>query len=276
MEIFEKGEKVVSMPRAIFSGAISFGLVYIPIKIYTATEPREIEFHNLCNVCGTPLVYKRWCPKCEKEVAWQDIKKGFKISKERWIILEKEEIEKIKLPSTKTIDIQSFTDVSQIDPIYFQKAYYVVPEEGGIKPYSLLVEALGLANKAAIGKVVLRNKEYLVCLRPFRKGLVMHILFFIREIKDIEELPELKNLVVVSREELELAKALIGKLTEEEFDVSRFKDEYTEKLKELIKAKAEGKEFEVKAEEKVAEARGLMEALKASVERVKKKKKEEG
>ncbi|MEM5855505.1 MAG: Ku protein, partial [Candidatus Aenigmatarchaeota archaeon] len=137
----------------------------------------------------------------------------------------------------------------------------------------LLVEALRLANKAAIGKIVLKNKEYLVCLRPFRKGLVMHLLYFLREIKDVEELPELRNLVVVSKEELELAKALIDKLTEEGFDASKFKDEYTEKLKELIKAKAEGREIEVKAEERVAEAKSLMEALKASIEQAKKKKK---
>jgi DNA end-binding protein Ku len=259
--------------RAVWSGSISFSLVSIPVRIYTATEPKEIEFHMLCNVCNTPLEYKRWCPKCKKEVAWQDIKKGFKISKERWVVLEKEEIEKIKLPSTKTIEIESFVDVSQIDPIFFEKSYYIVPEESGIKAYSLFVEALRLANKAAIGKVVLKNKEYLVCLRSFKKGIVMHILYFLREIRDIDQLSELKNLVVVSKEELELAKTLIGKLTEEGFDPSKFRDRYTEALKELIKAKAEGKEFEVKAEERVAEAKSLMEALKASVETVKKKKK---
>lgn len=261
------------MPRAIFSGAISFGLVHIPIRIYTATESKEIEFHMLCNTCNTPLEYKRWCPKCEKEVAWNDIKKGFKISKERWIILEKEEIEKIKLPSTKTIDIQSFVDVSQIDPIFFEKSYYVVPEETGIKPYSLFVEALRLANKAAIGKVVMREKEYLVALRPFKKGITMHILHYLGEVRDIDKLSELEKLVVVSKEELELAKTLISKLTEEEFDISKFKDQYTEALKQLIKAKAEGKEFEMKAEERVAEAKSLMESLKASVEAVEKKKK---
>lgn len=259
--------------KTIWKGSISISLINIPIKIYTATESKEIEFHNLCNVCNTPLKYKRWCPKCEKEVAWKDIKKGFKVSKERWIVLEKEEIEKIKLPSTKTIDIKQFVDVSQIDPIYFEKTYYVVPEEAGIKAYSLFVEALRLANKTAIGKVVLRNKEYLVALRPFRKGLCMHILYFIREIRDIDQLPELKNLVVVSKEELELARALISKLTEEEFDASKFKDKYTEALKGLIRAKAGGKEFKVEAREKVTEAKSLMEALKASVEVVKKKKK---
>lgn len=230
----------------------------------------------LCPDCNSMLQYKRWCPKCEKEVSWADIKKGFKISKERWIILEKEEIEKIKLPSTKTIDIQSFVDISQIDPIYFEKSYYVVPEEGGIKPYSLFVEALRLVNKAAIGKVVLRNKEYVVALRPFKKGLIMHILYYLGEIRDIEKLPELEKLVVVRKEELELAKALISKLTEEEFDASKFKDQYTEALKKLIKAKAEGKEFEMKVERPAEEARSLLEALKASVEHVGKKKKSEG
>jgi DNA end-binding protein Ku len=260
------------MPHAIFKGNVSFGLVSVPVKIYTATEPKEIEFHNLCPVCHTPLKYKRWCPKCDKEVEWKDIVKGYKLTKERWVILEKEELEKIKLPSSKSIDIQEFIDVSQIDPIYFEKSYYVVPDEGGEKAYSLLVEALRLANKAAVGKVVMKDKEYLIVLRAFKKGLVMHILFYLGEVRDIEELPELKKLVVVSKEELELAKLLISKLTREEFRIEDFKDNYTEALKKLIKAKAEGKEFEVKEEKPAEEAKSLMEALKASVEVVEKKK----
>ncbi|MEM5812061.1 MAG: Ku protein, partial [Candidatus Aenigmatarchaeota archaeon] len=190
-----------------------------------------------------------------------------------WVILEKGEIEKLKLKSTKTIDIKSFIDVSQIDPIYFDKSYYVVPDENGIKPYSLFVEALRLANRAAIGKVVLRDKEYLVILRPFKKGLTMHVLYYLNEVRDVNELPELRKLVVISKEELELAKSLISKLTEEEFDISKYKDQYTEALKKLIKAKAEGKEFEIREEKPVAEAKSLMEALKASIETVKKKKK---
>jgi DNA end-binding protein Ku len=259
--------------RAIWSGSISFGLVSIPIKIYSATEAKEIEFHNLCNVCHTPLQYKRWCPKCKKEVKWEDIKKGYKITKEKWVVLEKEDLEKIRIPSTKTIEIQQFTDVSQIDPIYFEKTYYVVPEEAGVKAYSLFVEALRLANKAAIGKVVLRNKEYLVALRALGKGIAMHVLYYLGEIRDIGQLSELKNLVVVRKEELELARVLIEKLTKNEFDPKKFKDKYTEALKELIKAKTEGKEFIVKEKKPAEEAKTLMESLKASVEAVKKKKK---
>jgi DNA end-binding protein Ku len=258
--------------RAIWSGAISISLISIPIKVYAASQPRQIDLHMVCNVCQTPLLYKRWCPKCNKEVSWQDIDRGYKISKDRWIIIKKEDLDRIKLPTTKTIEIKEFIDVNQIDPIFFEKPYYVVPQETGVKAYSLFVEALRLANKAAIGKVVMRNKEYVVMLRSFKKGILMHVLFYLGEIKPIDELSELKNLVVVSKEELELARVLIQRLTESEFDPKKFKDAYTEALMELIKAKIEGKTIEVK-EEKAVEAKELMEALKASVEAVKKKKK---
>jgi len=258
--------------KAIWKGSISFGLVNIPIKVYKATESRIISFNNLHKECGTPLVYKRWCPKCNKEVAYEDIEKGYKLTKEKYVIIKKEDLEKLKLKTTKAIEIQEFVDASQIDPIFIEKSYYVVPEETGIKAYSLFVEALRVANKVAIGKVVMRNKEYLVALRAYKKGIVMHILHYLGEVKDIGELSELKHLVTVKEEELRLAQALIAKLTEPEFDVSKFKDSYTEALMKLIKAKAEGKEIKIK-EERIEEAKELMEALKASVEKIKKKKK---
>jgi DNA end-binding protein Ku len=258
--------------RAIWKGSITFGLVNIPIKIYAATEQREIEFHNLCPDCNTPLKYKRWCPTCEREVGWAELKKGYKITKGKWIVLDKSEIAKVRIPSMKTVDIIQFIDLPQIDPIYFQKTYYVVPEEIGVKAYSLFVEALRVTNKAAIGKVVLKNKEFIVCLRPYRKGLAMHILYYVGEIRDIEQLEELKHLVVVSEEELKLAQALIQGLARKELKLEEFKDRYTEALKELIKARAAGEVYEVKPEKVAVEAKELMEALKASVERVKKKK----
>ena len=260
--------------RAIWKGNIVFGLVSIPIKIYTATEERVIELHNLHSVCHTPLEQKRWCPKCQKEVPWSEVEKGFKLSKDKWVIIKKEEIEKLKPPSSKNLEIAYFVDVNQIDPIYFQKSYYLVPDEGGSKPYSLFVEALRIANKAAIGRLTLRNKEYVVALRAYKKGLVAHVLYYKNEIRDINELPELKNLIVVSKEELDLAKVLISQLTKESFSIDEFKDRYTEALKKLIQSKVEGKEFSLKEEETTTkEAKNLMEALKASIEAVKKKKK---
>jgi len=257
--------------RAIWEGAISFGLVSIPVKLYSSTKPKQVELHTLCPVCHSPLQYKRWCPKCGKEVKWKDVVKGFKITKEKWVIIEKKDLEKIKIPTTKTIEIEYFVDAGQIDPIYFQKTYYLVPQETGRKAYSLFVEALRLTNKVAIGRVVIKNKEYVVALRPFKKGIAMHILFYMGEIRDIEKLEELQKLVVVSDKELELARALVQKLSESEFNISKFKDRYAEVLKELIEAKAKGKEFEIKEEEK-EETKSLMEALKASVEAVGKKK----
>jgi len=262
--------------KAIFSGTISFGLVTIPIKIYTATQPKEVEMHNLCSVCNTPLVYKRWCPKCQKEVEWNEIKKGFRISKEKWVVIEKSELESIKLKSTKTIEILMFTDPSQLDPLFIQKSYILVPAEEGLKAYSLLVEALSLLNKIAIGKVTLKNKEYVVALRAYKEALLMHALYYKNEIKDISKLSELKSLPKVTKEEIELARVLIEKLSKEKLELEQFKDEYSEKLKQLIKAKVEGKQIvEEEAKEKEVKAKSLMEALKASVEEVEKKKKKE-
>jgi DNA end-binding protein Ku len=138
--------------RAIWNGNIIFGLVSIPVKLYSATQPRTISFSNLHSVCHTKLESKRWCPKCQKEVPWNEVEKGFKISKDQWVILSKEEIERVKLTTSKNIEIAYFVDASQIDPIFFEKTYYLVPTEAGLKPYSLFVEALRIANKAAIGK----------------------------------------------------------------------------------------------------------------------------
>jgi len=259
--------------KAIFNGAISFGLVNIPIRIYAATEARQIELHLFCNISNTPLKYIRWCPVCKKKIEWKDIRHGYKLSKDSWVILEKEELEKIKLPTTKTIDIQHFVDVSQIDPIYFEKTYYVAPEEPGIRPYALFTEALRVVNKAAVGKVVLRNKEHVVCLRPYHKGLAMHTLYYAYEIRDIDSLSELRSMAAVNKSELELAMALIDKLTEDVFDAAKYKDQYNDALKKLVKAKAEGKEFKVEEEKPAEETKSLSEALKISIENVRKKKK---
>jgi DNA end-binding protein Ku len=255
------------MPRSIWNGSISFGLVNIPVKIYPATESKQLSFRTLCKE-GHPVEYKRWCPVENREVSWQEVKKGYRISKDKYITLEKEDFKRIKLKTTKTIDIEEFVDAPQVDPIYIEKSYYVVPTEGGVKAYSLFVEALRLQNKIAIGKVVMRDKEYLVALRAYKNGLVMHVLHYLGEIRPIEELPELKNLIVVKGNELKLAQALIERLTDEKFDIGKFKDTYTEALKKLIKAKAKGKEIVIKEEKPIEEAKSLMQALKASVEAI--------
>ena len=178
------------MARAIWKGAISFGLVTIPIKVYPAIKKEKISFTSLCPHCKQPIKHKRWCPHCNKEVNYAELLKGYKIAKDKYIILTKEELERIKLKTTKCIEIYEFVDLNQIDPIYFETAYYIVPDELGAKAYSLFAEALRLSNKAAIGKVVMRNKEYLVLLRAYKKGIVMHILHYLGEVRNIEEVKE--------------------------------------------------------------------------------------
>ncbi len=260
------------MPKAIWKGSISFGLVSIPVKVYPAIREKIVKFRNLDKE-GHPIRHKNWCPVCNKEIPNDEIKKGFEISKGKFIIIEKNDLEKLRLKTTKTLEIQEFVDISQIDPIFFETSYYLAPDRGSEKAYSLLTEALRLTNKAAIAKVVMRNKEYLVAIRAYKKGLVMHILHYIDEIKKMEEIPELKNLVPVKEKELKLAEALIEKLTERNVDLSKFKDTYVEELKRLIKAKLKGKEIVIEERKPEKEVKGLMEALKASVEIAKKKKK---
>lgn len=257
--------------KAIWAGSISFSLINIPVKVYVATESTGIKFKNLCKE-GHPIEHKRWCPICGREVAWDEVKKGYKITKDQYVIVEKSDLEKIKLKTTKTIEIKQFVDPAQIDPIFFEKSYYLVPQEIGAKAFSLFVQALRLTNKVAIGKVVMRNKEYLVALRPYKDGLLMHVLHYLSEVKSMEEIPEMKQLVVVSEEELKLAQMLVQKLSGE-FDISQFKDEFAEKIKELIKAKVEGKEFTSKEEKEEVVTESLVDALKSSLELLEKKKK---
>ncbi|MCD6371437.1 MAG: Ku protein, partial [Candidatus Aenigmarchaeota archaeon] len=170
------------MAKAIWKGMITFGLVTFPVKMYTAATDRVIEFKTLDKE-GHPIKMKRWCPICNREVSWDEVKKGYPIGRDKYIIIEKSDLERIKLKTEKTIEIVEFVDYAEIDPIYIQKNYYLVPDKGGERAFSLFVEALRLTNKVAIGKVVLRNKEYLIAIRAYKKGLVLHILHYIDEIK---------------------------------------------------------------------------------------------
>lgn len=262
------------MNHSLWNGSISLGLVNIPISIYVSSKDRIVKFHNLCGTCHTPLTYKRWCPKCEKEIAWNDIAKGYKISKDKYVIVDKKDLEALQLKSTKAIEIIQFIDVGQIDPLFIENNYYLIPQEGGEKAYSLFRDVLETTGKAAIGKVVLRAKEHLVAIRQYQKGLIMTILHYKDEIIPMNQIEALKKYVVVKEAELKLAKALIEKLSGE-FNIENFKDEYVAAVEDLIKKKIVGQEIVEKPleEVKATQPKDLMEALKASVETVKKRKK---
>jgi len=259
------------MPHAILRTSISFGLVNIPVKVYSAIEEGGVHFSLLCGKCHTPLHYKRWCEKCKKEIPWENVVKGYEVTKDRFIPLTKEELEGIRLRSAKTIEIAKFVDRDQIDPIFWGFNYYLVPDNSA-KAYSLFKDVLNISGKVAIGHLVMKNKEHLVAIWSYKKGLVMTDLHYPSEIRNINELEELKHLVVVRDEELRLAQALVAKL-KGEFRPKEYKDRYKTAVMKLIKEKIEGKPVKA-VKEKVRPTKDLMAALKASIKVKRKLKKE--
>jgi DNA end-binding protein Ku len=158
------------MAKAIFSGSISFGLVNIPVKVYPAVKDKRVAFRTLHKECHTPLIHKRWCPTCNREVKLEEVEKGYQLSKDRFVVLTDEELERVQLKTLKVLEIIGFVDAAEIDPLYYDFPYLLEPQEGGEKAYTLLREILSQTGKVAIGRVVMRNKEYVVVLRTIPKG----------------------------------------------------------------------------------------------------------
>jgi DNA end-binding protein Ku len=255
--------------RSIWKGTISFGLVNIPIKLYSAAEEKTFSFNQLCQK-GHRIQYKRWCPIEDTEVPYQHIQKGYEIAKDNYVLLEKQELENIKLKTTRTIDIKEFVDAKELDPIFVQKSYYVAPDNNTPdKAYLLLVNILKNTDKVAIGKVVLREREQLVALRAFQRGIIMHVLHYLDEIRPMDEIKEISasatNKVKLAEQELALGKILVEQLGSDRFDIGNYSDAYAKELEKLIEAKSQGKMHFVKEEEPKETTRDLLEALKASV-----------
>ena len=258
--------------RAIWKGSISFGLVNIPIQVFSATQKEDYtSFSQLCDK-GHKIKYKKWCPVEEREVPWSEIKKGYEITKNNYVVLEKEEIENIKLKTTNTVEVKEFIKSEEFDPIFIEKNYYVGPDPGkkkveaATRAYSLLVKILNETNKVAIGKVVLREKEHLVGLRAYQRGLVMHQLKYLDEIRPMDEIGNLDSLQKVDPKELSLGKTLVDNLTADKFDPGQYSDSYAKELEKLIEAKSRGQKVPIKEVEKTPEeTTDIIEALKASL-----------
>ncbi len=250
--------------KSIWKGSISFGLVNIPIKLYSAIESKSFGFRLLCNTCKTPIKYKRWCQNCDKEVQWQDIIKGFEIRKNTFITVSKEQIEKLKPEKSDMIDIIAFTDSYQIEPIYLEKHYYISPDKSGEKAFFLFQEVLRSAAKTAIGRFVMREKEYTCAINAYKKGLLLTTLSYAYEVRDIDTIEELKEKPKMTKEELTLANQLISKLYDEKFDITAFKDTFSEKLREMLKKMEKGEATVVRKQPKLRRA-NLIQALKASL-----------
>jgi DNA end-binding protein Ku len=253
------------MPRATWSGAITFGLVSIPVKGFGAVSEHKVSLRMLCPRDKNPIQYKRICTKDKKEVPWNSILRGYEVEKGKYVALSSKELEKIEIQSGKAIEILRFIDLDKLDPLYFDKGYFLVPGKDSEKPYFLLMEALQANNKVAVGRVVMHEREHLVALRPYGNSILMETMHYADEIRDPSDFPELRKPVEVSPEELELAGQLI-RIMKKPFNLKEYKDRYHEALQQLVEAKMKGKEeiFEPKVPE-VETTKDLMEALKASI-----------
>jgi DNA end-binding protein Ku len=254
--------------KTMWRGAISFGLVSIPVRVYTATEEKTLRFNQLHDKDHGRIKYKRVCSKDGEEVPYDEIVKGYEYEKDRYVILDDEDFEAVPVESTRTIDIAQFVDQAEIDPIYYKKTYYLGPEEAGVKAYQLLSEALRDGEKVGIAKVSFRDKEHLAAVRLMDGVLVLDTMFWPDEIREAD-FPELEKTQKVSDKELQMAKSLIENLTEG-WKPDAYADEYREALLEIVEKKVAGEEVEVIEAPEPTKVVDLMEALKQSVESTKK------
>ena len=260
------------MPRSIWSGAISFGLVNVPVKLYSAVSRKTVRFHQIHAETGHRVAQKRVDSVSGDEVPYEKIVKGFELTKDRYVIITPEELDSIAPEKTRAIDIEDFVDLEDIDPIFYDHPYYLVPDKGAGKAYGLLLEAMRESGKVAIARVVLRSKEQLVAIRPAAGDvLTMETMIFHDEVvpaDELDEVPDAKDLKTSDRE-LKMAQQLIASLASD-FEPSKYHDEYREKVLELIERKADGEEIAIQPEaEEPEKVPDLMAALEASLAAVK-------
>jgi DNA end-binding protein Ku len=252
--------------RAIWSGVISFGLVSVPVRMYTATESKELKFHFLDKRDMAPIGYDKVNRETGESVAADDIIRGFEVDKGRFVELTEEDIDRLDVELTHSIDICDFVSIDEIDPLYFRKAYYLLPQEGAEKPYRLLVKALEETGKVAIAKVVIRNKQHLAAIRPVNGTLVLETMYYADEVRQPEEAPKPQ----VREPEVEMAKTLIENLAAK-WDPEKYHDRYRNELLDLLQKKAEGEPLPEPKVEEGGEVVDLMEALRQSVAATQKK-----
>jgi DNA end-binding protein Ku len=250
---------------------ITFGMVAIPIAMYTATQDNDIHFNQLHKDDNSRIRYKKTCAHCGKEVRAEDIVRGFEYDKDKYVVVTDEEIEKIKTEKEKSIQILHFAQLNQISPVYYDKTYQAFPEPGGEKAFELLRQALMAEQKIAVGKTVMGTRDTLMAIIPREEGILISTMFYADEVKAMQRVYDKPQ---VSEQELNMAKLLINSM-DTPFDPSRYKDEYQSRLRELIEAKIAGREIVAPQEEGPGKVIDLMEALRASVEKAQKEKEQE-
>lgn len=253
--------------RPLRNATISFGLVNIPVRFYTATKSEDVHFNLLHKDCGSRVNRKWWCPQHDEGITYDDMIRGYAIAKNRYVTFSDEEIEALESDDNRALEITSFVPLDEIDPVFFEKAYYLGPAPGGGKTYKLLAEAMKKQNKVAVARWVTGGREHLVILRPYENGLVLHTMYYADEVRDFGAI-DLEEGSQPREKEVALAEMLINELSEEAFDPLAFKDEYRERLMERIQSKAEGETIvsESPEEPRAGEVVDIMEALRRSLE----------
>ena len=260
------------MARAIWSGSISFGLVNVPVKLFTSVRKKDVRFNQLHAADGVRIQQKRVCPADGEEVAWDDLVKGYEISSGQYVVVTNEELEALDPEATHTVDIEDFVALEDIDPLYFDSSYYLVPDAPRVKPYRLLLDAMTESGRVGIGSVVLRTKQYLCAVRPLGDALVLTTMNYADEVSSTEDLEGLPGAgAEPSSREMKVAKQLIDSLTAD-FEPGKYHDTYREQVLQLVEAKAQGQEVVSEPPpEKAAPVVDLMSALEASLAAVKEK-----
>ena len=259
--------------RPPWRGYLKISLVNIPVRVFPATDSAAtISFNQLHRECQTRIQQKRWCPRCEVEVPNSDVVKGYEFEKGRYVVVDEDDLAKVRTESTRVINLVQFTEAKAIDPIYLERAYYLAPD-GAVAAEAFAVMREGMQGKAGVGKVALYGREYLVAIQPRGKGLVMHTLRHASEIRSMDAIDELSDVTAnVKTEEMKLARQVIQNF-EGELDMSEYRDEYQEELKRIIDTKIAGEEIVEKEEEAPPKVVNLMEALRKSLDRVSSEKK---
>lgn len=254
------------MARPIWSGVVTFGMVSIPVKLFTGTAANDISFNQLHKKCKSRIKYVKWCPVDDEAVDNDEIVKGYEYSKGKYVVLTEEDFEKLPLPSKHTIEIRQFVKMEDIDPVYYDQTYTLEPDEAGVKPWALFMKALEEKGMVGVAKIALRQKEHICALRPANGNLILETLYYPDEIRvDLDKkLPSVR----VSEQELKMAETLVDLLAGK-FDPADYKDEYRDALMEVIKAKLEGHEVVEAPPTPETKITDLMEALRASVEAAK-------
>jgi DNA end-binding protein Ku len=252
--------------KSIWNGAITFGLITIPVRMFSAVEEKSLRFNQLHAADNGRIRYKRTCSKCGEEVPYDQIVKGYEVEKDTYIVFGEDELERLPSDSIRAVDIVAFVPLDEIDPVYFQRSYYLAPEPTGRKAYALLEQALGRSRRVGLAKVTLREKEYLATLRTRDGVFILETMYWPDEIRRAE-FEELEQTPEVRPQELAMAESLIESLSDH-FDPSAFVDTYRARLEEAVQAKIDGREITVQPQEEPTAVLDLMDALRASVDAV--------